>query len=395
MTNRQERITPGQGLLLLIKHYQDDPVKCRALKNLYLIGANNGERCIAICEALLDEPLMQNYEIAIDEASINADPTRRYFETHLAFETLKQQLKLVRSRELISLYLASIKLFYAEISPERLETVIEVVNGKLIRPIFKKNENYQYYFYIKRIFEGSIFAEFTISERNKILYLERVLYLALVNGWCKVEMPIDIYRGECFSPTYRGRVKREMSDLRLMRNQHFGLMKGYMPLAANDVARSDIPFEHIKSGDYSTFDVDSPSVQACFQQLVHPYSNSISGSFLVLLRVLGRLHAEQQALDFMTSLDKFLLLLRLCMSSALFYTGGHSLYEYMAILNLPEVQEFFQFLPGFAALDLATLFYDNNEAAFDEALDATLAYQAHLMNKKTLHDELTSKIACI
>lgn len=61
------KITPGQGLLLLIEYYQEDSLKLNQLKKLYLSGAKDGDRCIALCSALLDEPLLKSYELVIDE----------------------------------------------------------------------------------------------------------------------------------------------------------------------------------------------------------------------------------------------------------------------------------------------------------------------------------------
>jgi hypothetical protein len=264
----------------------------------------------------------------------------------LAYRSLQHQLNLLSESQLCLLYLSAFGLFLRKISTEKLYIVLQVVQGLLVRPTFQKKENYQYHFYIQRILDASVFSEFSQIERNKIVYLVRLLYIALVNGWQNTEMPIDIYDAERFSPHARGRIKRDRKDLGLMRNQHFGLLKGYMPIAADDIARSSTPFEHIKSGDYASFNLDSPVVQACFQQFVHPFSNSISGSFLVFLRLLGRLHDQQLSNDFTSSIDKLMLLLRLSMSSALYYSGGHSLYEYMAILKMPEVEEFFQYDPN-------------------------------------------------
>ena len=215
MPIKQQIITPGQGLLLLIKHYRDDPIKLRALKSLYINGANNGEHCIELCDALLQDPVLKAHDIVIDELSINSDPTRRYFETHLAYHTLKNQLGLLSEDALNLLYLSAFGLFYQKIPPEKLCIVQQVVKGQLVRPTFHKRENYQYHFYIQRILEGSIFSEFSQIERDKILHLVRLLYVALVNGWQKTDMPIDIYDTERFSSRARGRIKRDMNDLGL------------------------------------------------------------------------------------------------------------------------------------------------------------------------------------
>lgn len=184
----------------------------------------------------------------------------------------------------------------------------------------------------------------------------------------------------------RGRVFR-VNEQRTTRNQSFGLLKGYMPLSTDDIAFSDTPFSHIKSADYSTFNPDSAVVQACFQQLVHPFSNSISGCFLMQLRVLAQLHNDESSI-FTENIEAFAQLLRLTISSSLYYSGGHSLYEYAAVLALPEVYEFFKYMPKFSELDLERIFYQDNEAAFDEALQATLQYNARLIKKSVLHRDL-------
>ena len=381
-------ITPGQGLLLLIEYYQDDSKKLIQLKKLYLSGAKGAERCIELSDAMLDEHLLENYDIAIDEKSIDSDPSRRYFETHLAYQTLKHQLGNVDIHDIYDLYWASAALVDQKISQRKRETINQVFKGECTRPSFNKKENDQYSAYIKRLKEGSIFPEFSVAGREKIKWLVRVIYMAMVNGWRSTQLPLDIYDKERFSTTARGKIMRG-EDMRSTRNQSFGLLKGHMPLAVDDIAVSKITFQHVKSTDYATFDSDSAVVQACFQQLVHPFSNSISGSFLLNLRVLAHLHKNRISNSFTESLEDFTQIIRLMISSALYYSGGHTLYEYAAVLMFPEVQAFFQYMQGFSELNLEHIFYHGNESAFDEALAATLTYNARLLKKSELHSELS------
>jgi len=387
-------ITPGQGLLLLIEHYHGDLKKVEQLKKLYLVGANNCERCIEFCDLLLNEPLLSNYEIDIDEESIDSDPSRRYFETHLAYQTLLHQLDLIEIDELIILGKLSSALISRHISKEKLDTILSVLDGTCEKPFFKKFENIEFNCYIKKLKEGFIFPDLSPLQREKILILERISYTAMVNGWRHTIMPIDIYNEERFGNKARGKIHRNVGDLLTIRNQNFGLVKGHMPLPADDVVRASKLFEHIKPCDYSTFDTDSPVVQACFQQLVHPFSNSISGFFLVQLRVLARLHCDGEKCDFIESLEKFIFLIRLILSCSLFYGGGHSLYEYVAVLNIPEVQEFFQYMPGFNDLDLEKIFYQNNETGFNAAFESTMNYNSHLFKRKTVNNELLRFFKC-
>lgn len=393
MPIHKPKITPGQGLLLLIKYYQEDSNKLNQLKKLYLSGTKNRYQCIALCDALLKEPLLKKYELVTDEKSIDSDPSRRYFETHLAYQTLKYQLSSVDIIDIYNHCNAIINLIDVETTSyeKNFNTISQVYEGKLTRPSFKKRENYQYSFYIQRLKEGTVFSMFSEKEREKITLLQRSVYMGLVNGWQRTDLPLDIYNTSRFGSKERGRVQR-IDDQRTTRNQSFGLLKSHMPLSTDDIAFSDTPFSHIKSADYSTFDPDSEVVQACFQQLVHPFSNSISGCFLLQLRILARLHNDRSSI-FTENLETFTKILRLTISSALYYSGGHSLYEYEAVLALPEIQDFFNYMHNFSKLDLVRIFYHDNQVAFDEALQATLQYNERLMQKNALHHELCTSRA--
>ena len=382
------KITPGQGLLLLIQHYQDDPNKVNQLKKLYLRGACDGDSCIDLCTFLLEEPLLDDYELVIDEHSINADPSRRYFETHLAYETLQHQLPNMALRTLRYFYSKSAALVDQNISEHKRKTINEVFKGECLEPSFHTKENRQINAYIKRIKEGSIFQDLSENAREKIKWLVRINYMGMVNGWRQTDMPIDIYRTHDWFVN-KGKISHTREQLSTG-NQHFGLMKSYMPLARNDKALASIPFTHVKSTEYNHFDRDSELVQACFQQLVHPFSNSISGLFLVQLRVMARLQQDNPKSTFTRSTEDFIQFIRLFLSTSLYYSGGHSLYEYMFVLKMAEVQEAFQCIPEFSALDLADLFYHGNESAFEVALQRTIHYNAQLSERKAIHYELLS-----
>lgn len=88
-------ISPAQGILLLIDHYRNVPnpdlTKVEQLKKYYLSGARTDEEQKAI-KKLLQDHVLNQYEVSYTNDVINDDPTRRYFETHLAYETLRGQL---------------------------------------------------------------------------------------------------------------------------------------------------------------------------------------------------------------------------------------------------------------------------------------------------------------
>ncbi|MCR9191451.1 MAG: hypothetical protein NXI01_02175 [Gammaproteobacteria bacterium] len=387
------KITPGQGLLKLIRHYQDEPATVKRLKQLYINGAHDEDSGWIIWDLLLNDPLLQDYELAIEDQDISADPTRRYFETHLAEETLKHQLAKVNLAQLQALYDATEALIDPNISERKIETISEVLAGRCLDSSAfyrKQKENTEFTAYIRVLREGRIFVEPTFSEedREKILWLVATVYLGMVNVWTHTPLPLNLYDLQN-SFTKRGKIMHSSLQFST-RSQHFGLIKSYDALSLDDSGRSAESFSHPKPSQYAKFDSDSSRVQECFTHLVHPFSNSISGVSLLQCRVLARLHADGGSTKATQSLEAFIQHMRLVFSSLLFYGGGHSFYEYAAVLKLPEIQAEFQYISGFSELTLESMFYQDNEQAFDTAIEATLTYYDALIERSTMHAELST-----
>ena len=86
------KISVGQALLILMKHYVHDKRTQTELKKLYLSGAKDTESVDKINTFLLDDALI-DYKVSRDFESINEDKTRRYFETKLAYYTVINSVK--------------------------------------------------------------------------------------------------------------------------------------------------------------------------------------------------------------------------------------------------------------------------------------------------------------
>ena len=86
------KISVGQALLILMKHYVHDKRTQTELKKLYLLGAKDTESVDKINTFLLDNALI-DYKVSRDFESINEDKTRRYFETKLAYYTVINSVK--------------------------------------------------------------------------------------------------------------------------------------------------------------------------------------------------------------------------------------------------------------------------------------------------------------
>lgn len=396
--------TPGQALLTLIEYYQDynlDPEKLDKLNRVYISGASDSERSIELYDFLLNEEIMQDTDLTLNEKNINDEPERRYFETHLAYNTLAANLKYLDIKELEKLFFNIFNLLQNHIknliactNEMAIKTIDEVIDGKCLNPKFNKTNNREFNAYIQRLINGSIFQNFSLKNRIKVLWIVRILYAVQLSGWANSDMPLNIYNTHALyvNKGKKQQSKEELISRGFVRNQNFGLLKGHMlTMGINDIAFSETPLSHVKPCDYFDFDDETTASYKLFQHLVHPFSNGISGLFLMLHRCFAKLHKENIKNIYTESLENFSLFIKTAISSILYYGGGHSIYEFTLLLSIPEVIETMQFIQGFATLNLEKLFYDTNRDAFDTAISNTIQYKNMLTLRKELHTEIITK----
>lgn len=383
-------ITPGQGLLLLLKHHKDDRNTFQNIAKLYLTGADNKTHDLEICDLLLNSPLLKKYNICLNATAIDSDPTRRYFETHLAYETVQANIHALPNSELIAMSTRMSKWMHPLSFEKYSQTLSDLVEMRTpsSKHIFK--ETLQFAGYIQRLSTNTIFTQLPNQERKNLENLIFAIYVGLINSWEKTNMPLNIYK--TYDQFVNKGKKANHANKTVLGEHHMGLLKSHMPLGCEDNAFSPTAFSHWKSTVYSTFDPESSYTKACFDQWVHPFSNGISGVLLVVMRMLARLHQEDQSNIWVTrSSENFIQFTRLSIASLLYYSGGHSLYEYMQVLNLAEVQNTFECIGDIDQMSLETFFYEGNESAFYRALYKTMDYNDHLFALQHVHAELLSK----
>lgn len=122
-------------------------------------------------------------------------------------------------------------------------------------------------------------------------------------------------------------------------------MKSHMFLPYDDIACRKTVFPLIKPSDQASFIEDSVWTRDNFTRLVHHFSNSISGTMLSQLRVY--LKFKSNGINtFTQSLEKLALYSQLSIAAMLYYSGGHSLHEFVAPLTLEATQFYFlKYLP--------------------------------------------------
>ncbi len=376
-------ISPGQGLLLLMNHYKDNRAIIEQLKKLYLSGAEDALQQQTI-KSLLEAKILEGYQISYDSSVINDDPTRRYFETHLSYETLRKNLDHIEMATLTSHVDALIKMLL----PEEVLTIAYILNGEA--RCEDTNQIKEYADYIAKIKFGKIFEEFTVEDRAKIELIVKSSFLGAKNAGCnRPTMPLKNVYGRGFF--WQGKVLIEGQET--TRNQNMGLMKGHMPLALDDVARGDQAIPLLKPSDQATFEKDTLCSKMTkwskmsFDKMVHPFSNSISGTMLGQLRSIAELR-NNGTTALTESAEQMARYTQLLTSAMLFGSGGHTLNEFTAPLFLPETRDEFKTTPEFEKISLESMFLTGNEAAFDSALAHTIAYNAMVLKRQQLHAQI-------
>lgn len=369
-------ISPGEALLLLIKD-ETNIERLNQLKYSYLCGVKSSEHAEAICNFIATQ-LNKRYQVSFEAQVIDKDPTRRFFETHLAYESLKYRLKDIALNDLQCHFDALKNL----LNTEQLKQIEHVLNGEI-----KENDSNmykEYADYLAKLKSKDIFSSFSNQKRAKIVLLVKSALLGVINAYY-TKMPLNIYGLGIYSTKNKGKIL--LANQESTRNAHFGLMKGHMPLARNDIAHANSNKPYLKPSDQAGYDPEAAWVKWNFKQWMHPFSNSISGTMLCQLRCHAKLRNQQKNI-FIKSSEQFALYNQLLIAAMLFNSGGHSLLEYTAVFKMPEVIKEFKKLKHFNYNTLENMFLNHNQIAFETALQDTIKYQDAILRRKRLHHDL-------
>jgi hypothetical protein len=197
---------------------------------------------------------------------------------------------------------------------------------------------------------------------------------------------MQIYEKGLFKHTNRGGMLKANDTTR---SSAIGTLKSNMPVGRFDPLQTEARTHFSRGADNSEYNENALWVQANFNKMVHPFSNSISGTILCLLRVSAYLNKKQIG-TLCSSAEAFKSYFMLLTSTMLLASGGHSLYEYTAALSLIEVLQEFASVPGFETVTMESMFLGNNEAAFNAALDETLFYNQLIINRQQLNKNAAS-----
>ena len=418
---RKILISPGQALLLLMNDRQKSKKSYDDLKRLYLTGITDpaSDRAMQQClREFINNQAYQNYRISFTYHCINEEPTRRYFETHLALHTVQKHIDNLSTQEL-----SDCNAWLRELATSRNERVYDVFTGitynlknvltNVIGNVFekgpfKKNDEtnflintywqlglkdllLEYHNALNQLENGTgPYQHFNLNDEQKkrlALIFQNTFLAVLANQFAPSPLPLAIYGTGIFSAENRGKIPRLGQSNVTSRST--GTMKSYMPAPyANDSTLTEQESSQLRPADQARF-FQSQWVCENFLSMVHPFSNSISGTLLCQIRAYRKARDERQA--FLSDMNQIKNYFRNLIAIMLYHSGGHTLHEFTAVLMLPEVRDAFKDLYGFDQINEASLFLEGNENAFNLALQETIQYNDIILKRKMFQQELLER----
>jgi|GEM_PF-1275718 len=405
----KREITVFQALTLLLEKYRDTPNRYKLIESIYLTGVRN-TRTETRLNHLLEDPLLDTYIIKTTKHAISSDPVRRYFESHLCHNTLATSLDFL-DIDLLEQHFNSI---FNRIEEDSQDMIEPIINGRIspAKPseysdgLMKLNRSNSYSSLKPQKSSGRATPDHILENRKqKLALIAKCMYAAIYvpEEMTSGVIPLNIYlkTDSVYHERKRGRKSRidearradghKFGVHQTVRPYTLGIMRSFMPLPAGDALLDTKPSSFARAADYFTYMQGSYHIpDQIFSNKVTPFVGSISGTMLVKLRVMAQLSRENQ-LIYADKPQQLELFFKTFIAYMLYHAGGHSLDEYLQVLELEIVQREFWHLEGFSNLKLTHLFQKNNAKAFQASIEQTITYNNHILLKQALHLELETR----
>lgn len=398
------KISIGQAILLILQQSSLSSIERSKIESMYLSGCKSPEDAEFLNKIIAREKesnkYLQSCEISVSPEVIDNDPSRRYFETHLAHNITVKEIKAMSLEQVKSHYESLLDLIRSY-EPSLATSLTNVMDRRLAPPWDMariKKIGADVYEYFCTIAEAE--KKFGKDDFEKLKYVIASTLLGVVASCISSQkikenpedfeiLPMDLYGRGLFSSEKRGRTLREGS--------HFfsttGIIKSMAPVPYHDDAvryedeKKPFDFKSTSNSQYVLGLVSKNWSDQSFSLLFHPFVNTISGTMLCQLRASKKL-MEEGKLSF-ESPNSFLNYVKCLVSSMLYLAGGHSLYEFTYPLTLPEVVEGYASIPHFAEdMTLSRMFYETNTEAFHNALNRAEKYNLQMIERALVLEEL-------
>src|SRR5579885_1220525 len=193
-------ISPGQAILLLLDRYKHDSNICNIVKRFYLTGIPNHVDLKIILELFQESGLSDKYQISYDYSVINEDPSRRYFETHLAYETLLDTLDRVNLKEL-TIYRNSV---LDTLDNEKQKLFMDYMSGA--KPVKDDRFAQEYTDAIKKIHDHPGYSGLSKSKKEKLILILQCSWLAVMHNRAQFLPLGKVYESGLFAG--RGKIQK-------------------------------------------------------------------------------------------------------------------------------------------------------------------------------------------
>ena len=337
------KISPFQALTLLVKKYKGAEEGSNGaqlfaqIKELFLIGVQNEKDLNSLKELLKDEALegfevpilepgefallsKKSSELSVEEQVqyneaiaklelINNDPVRRYFESILCHETLKENIDSLDPNILqkhFNMVFANMPLSMRTLVPLTIDhgsmngaaTKKSTTASEYITAIQKLKNPDNFPSFKPEDTTGVASPEQILQERiDKMMLLVKTIHAGMtaVTLHKQEHFPLNIYADpkSVYSPQRRGRIDRkdEAGNKQEVMSNNLGIMRSYMPLSYDDVLFEDPSMEtanqYRRPTDASTYVASGDIPQQFFSTQVSPFVNSMSGTMLTQLLDFG------------------------------------------------------------------------------------------------------------
>lgn len=389
-------LSVGESILLIMQACEKGQVDksiMDQLNILYIEGVktDEDEQFIEEIKEFFKE---KSFVVKSDPQTINEDPTRRYFETVLAFHILQENAQKLENRTLHE-FTQNLKkrLFSLSGCTKRDRMKVEMIlSGEMNEKVLNKYQ-LEYAELIHQLLKGD-YQGLSETACKNLYEIACSTILATMNTQFDKTMPVDIYSDSIFTMGMDGRgriVKQTNADVQTTVK---GLMKSTTPApmyydVVNPVQNYNDPESRSafqRSADQANFMIESDWSQRLFSRQTQVYSNGISSTTLAQLRNiilqkrLGNSHFQDSLQQYMTVFAAIML----------YNSGGHSFFEIFEVLKLPQCGELTRFAPGIVrAIAKDNLMYkclcEDQKIAYDIALKFTQEYTRTLLNKKILN----------
>ncbi|KTD56313.1 hypothetical protein Lsan_3001 [Legionella santicrucis] len=402
------KISPGQAILLVLQENKITANEKLRLEALYMTGCENDDDIsfltTIISHAAKSNSYLQAVDISFEAEIIDADPSRRYFETHLAYHTTITEVEKLDLEQIQHHYTDILELI-KNYDPVLGDSLKDVADGKLTSPWnnlgkIKEALGADVAEYLQAISEAK--KKFTAEEHEKIKYVMGATLLGLIctrvyanktkeNPELFSGLPLNIYGKGLYAPSYRGRKSRD--------GLHFfsttGILKSNTPAPYhNDPVRyadtdkqHSFTFKPTENSQYVLGLNEKNWSDNNFAKLLQPFVNSISGTILSQLRACRQLLSDNK-FQF-NEIGPFSNYMKCLISSMLYLSGGHTFYEFTYPFKVKEIQDAYCEILGFEEqMTVKNLFYQTNSEAFSNALKSAGEYNLQIVQRALVHEEL-------